>query len=234
VPPLLRVLVSAVPLLPHDRPLGLPTLARGARSFVLGGSGGSRSSAQSGGRARRRRRASETRRSAGRATLARRGASQAPLPPPSPDDVIFAVICAQATRAGQRRTARRCACGACGGHNTTVGQSMVSKTTRPDPVGGCHSRVMMTPVRARSRAREVRSYSDGRIAAHGRAARRRGATRRAPALRHEPACTSAAEHANTTMHSTTTTSSRNSIIRASAPAMGGAMLPRQGSFLMCL
>ena len=40
MPPLLRVLVSAVPLLPHDRPLGLPTLARGARSFVLGGSGG--------------------------------------------------------------------------------------------------------------------------------------------------------------------------------------------------
>ena len=35
--------------------------------------------------------------------------------------------------------------------------------------------------------------------------------------------TSAAEHANTTMHSTTATSSRNSIIRASAPAMGVAL-----------
>ena len=36
--------------------------------------------------------------------------------------------------------------------------------------------------------------------------------------------TSAAEHANTTMHSTTATSSRNSIIRASAPAMGDAIV----------
>ena len=35
--------------------------------------------------------------------------------------------------------------------------------------------------------------------------------------------TNAAEHANTTMHSTTATSSRNSIMRASAPAMGVAL-----------
>ena len=83
--------MAADPLLPHARPLGLPTLARGARSSLGDGSGGSSSSAQSGGRSRQSRREpmSETRHSAGRGGT-RRGALQAPLPPRSPADVIFA------------------------------------------------------------------------------------------------------------------------------------------------